>query len=389
MRRRFSIELSSRYRINHLESTLSLAAYHQEQGTDLIDVGPSRVPAQFGDLRGEYDAATEGAGLHDRSYRGLIKITGGDRAAWLHNLTTNDIKSIKLGCGLYSFSLNIKGRVLFDGNVLALPDALLLDVDCRWIGPAIEHLVKYIVMEDVQLADRSADFERLALVGPKASEVCERAGSVPSDEGIAQAEACGSLTLGESLRHAEVRIGDVACRVVRHDFAGPASLELIVPAPNALEVWEHLLHIGESAGLRPVGLDALQVLRVEAGLPWSLEDIDAKVLPAETRQIERAVSFTKGCYLGQEIVERMRSRGAPANLLVGLAFDGGEVCTGASLTHDGQTVGRVTSAVRSFKVDCRIGLGYVKSDLAESGTQLLAVGDDSETICQTCEIPFN
>ena len=373
-----------------------LAAYHQEQGTDLIDVGSARVPAHFGDVRAEYDAAAEGVGLHDRSYRSLIEITGGDRAAWLHNLTTNDIKSIKPGHGLYSFSLNIKGRVLFDGNVLALPDALLLDIDRRWLGPAIEHLGKYIVMEDAQLTDRSGDFARLALVGPRASEVCERAGSLPSDGGIAQApdlsgfhSACGSLTSGEPLHHAEVRIGDVACRVVRHDFAGPAALELIVPASNAIEVWQHLLNIGESIGLRPVGLDALQVLRVEAGLPWPLEDIDADVLPAETRQIERAVSFTKGCYLGQEIVERMRARGAPANLLVGLAFDGGEVCAGASLTHDGKPVGRVTSAAQSFKLDRPIGLGYVKSDFAESDTQLLEVGGDKDTTCQTCEIPFN
>ena len=150
-----------------------------------------------------------------------------------------------------------------------------------------------------------------------------------------------------------------------------------------------MLNIGESAGLRPVGLDALQVLRVETGLPWSLEDIDADVLPAETRQIERAVSFTKGCYLGQEIVERMRARGAPAKLLVGLAFDGGEACTDASLTHDGRPVGRVTSTAQSFKLDRRIGLGYVKSDLSGSGTRLLAVGGDKETTCQTCKIPFN
>ncbi len=368
---------------------MSLATDHREHGADLIDIGSARVPAQFGDVPAEYDAAAKGVGLHDRSYRGLIEITGGDRAAWLHNLTTNDIKSVKPGCGLYTFALNIKGRVLFDGNVLALPDALLLDIDRRWIGPAIEHLGKYIIMEDVQLADRSADFARLALVGPRASEVCERAGLLPSDGGVAQAQACGSLTAGESLHHAEVRIGDAACRVVRHDFAGPTALELIVPASNALEVWKHLLKIGQSIELTPVGLDALQILRVEAGLPWSLEDIDADVLPAETRQIDRGVSFTKGCYLGQEIVERMRARGAPANLLVGLSFAGGEVCAGASLTHNGQSVGRVTSAAQSFKLDRRIGLGYVKSDFAESDTRLLAVGGNSETTCQTCEIPFN
>ncbi len=367
---------------------MSLTAYHREQSAELIDVGPARVPAHFGNVRAEYDAATDEVGLHDRSYRGLIEITGGDRAGWLHNLTTNDIKSLTPGLGRYAFALNIKGRVLFDGNVLALPEALLLDIDRRWIGPAIEHFGKYIIMEDVQLADRSADFARLALVGPRASEVCERAGSSSSSESLARAEACGSLVSGEPLHHTEIQFGDVVCRVVRHDFAGPAALELIVPASNALEVWEHLLKIGESVGLTPVGLDALQVLRVEAGLPWSLEDIDANVLLPETRQIERAASFTKGCYLGQEIVERMRARGAPANLLVGLNFDG-TVAPGASLTHDGHSVGRVTSSVQSFKLDRHIGLGYVKSDLAESGVQLLAGDDGTKVPCRICDLPFN
>ena len=183
-----------------------------------------------------------------------------------------------------------------------------------------------------------------------------------------------------------MRIDDVECRIICHDFAGPGR-ELIVPAASAVQIWTYLLSAGESCGIRPVGLDAVQVLRTEAGVPWSLEDIDDGVLPAETSQVERAVSFQKGCYLGQEVVERIRALGAPARLLVGLTFDG-EVAPGATLTHEGKTVGRVTSAVNSFKLDRQIGLGYIKAAHADPGTSLLATGGEKETSCRTCEIPF-
>lgn len=348
---------------------MSLVGYYREQGTKLVALGPACVPAHFGDVPGEYAAASAGVGLHDRSYRGLIEITGADRAGWLHNLTTNEIANLPTGDGKYVFALNVKGRVLFDGNVLALPEALLLDIDRRWIAAAIEHMSKYIIMEDVQLADRSEEFRRLALVGPKTVDL-----SVSWRRGAADAMS--------PLQHDSTPIDGVECRVFRHDFAGPMACELIVPANDAVQVWEHLLRTGAPLGLAPVGLDALQVLRVEAGIPWSLEDVDGDVLPAETRQIERGVSFTKGCYLGQELVERLRALGAPAKLLVGLTFDGDGVHPGAKLTHDGQTVGRVTSAVHSFKLDRPIGMGYVKAALAKSGTELGTVAADTEVSAQ-------
>ena len=350
-----------------------MALYHEQQGAKMIEIGGVPVPAHFGEVRAEYDAAVEGVGLHDRGYRGLIEITGGDRAAWLHNLTTNEIKNLQSGEGKYGFALNVKGRVLFDANVLVLPESLFVDIDRRWIGSAIEHLSRYIIMEDVQLADRSDDLMRLALVGPKAIDSAATWGST-------NARAMSQL------HHDTVRINGIECRMIRHDFAGPMGLELIVPADRAVELWEHLIETGAPVDISPLGLDALQVLRVEAGMPWSLEDIDGEVLPAETRQLERGVSLQKGCYLGQEIVERLRARGAPAKLLVGLIFDGGHSAAGTILQHEGQPAGRVTSSVDSFKLNCRIGLGYVKSALAEQGQQLIATTDAP---CRICALPFS
>lgn len=341
----------------------------------MIEIGAVDVPANFGDVRAEHDAASTRVGLHDRGYRGQIEITGGDRAAWLHNLTTNEIKNLQPGEGKYVFALNVKGRVLFDGNVLVLPESLLVDIDRRWIESAVEHLSKYVIMEDVQIADRSNEFVRLALVGPKAIDIAATWGS-------------GNAEAMSQLHHEMIRIHEVECRMIRHDFAGQTAFELVVPADLAPEVWDHLIDTGKRVGISPTGLDALQVLRVEAGMPWSVQDIDGDVLPAETRQFERGVSFQKGCYLGQEIVERLRSRGSPANLLVGLVFDGGNIGGGAILQHEGQAVGRVTTAVHSHKLNRPIGLGYVKSALAEPDHQLQATGEAAEVACRTCALPF-
>lgn len=359
----------------------TLIRHHEQYGARFVEIDSVRVPAHFGDACDEYDACRNRVGLHDRNYRGLIEITGRDRAAWLSNLVTNEIKSLAPGRGNYLFALNVKGRILFDANVLVLPDALWLDLDRRRIPAALTHLEKYIIMEDVQLADRSDDFARLALIGDTA-----RATAVSA---VLQTCATSSpaLDLRElaQLQHAAVQIGSANCRLLRHDFCGLPAFELIVPAEKSLSIWRH---VASGASPQPVGLDAVQILRVEAGLPWSVQDIDEEVLPAETRQLDRAVSFTKGCYLGQEVVERMRAHHVVAKLLVGLSFDDSSVAPGSTLLHDGQPVGRVTSVVNSIKLGRLIGLGYIKSALAVPGTSLTAASAARTLPCFIHELPL-
>lgn len=320
-----------------------------------------RMPQYFGDFDAEYAAASAGAGLYPAVDRGLIEVRGKDRAAWLHNLTTNTVKTLQPGDGNYTFAINVKGRILMDFNVLVLGDALWLDIDRRLIAKAMGHFDRYTIMEDAQCRDRSADYARLALVGPRAFEIADALG-------VSNARVMPALASVPVPLAGKHRLG------VRHDFAGVFGMELYVETADAAACWNRLLEIGRPVGLRPVGWTAVDTLRIEAGIPVYGPDIDEEILPAETGQIERGISYVKGCYLGQEVVERMRSRGALARKLMGVRFAPvagvQPLLAPGPLQAGGMEAGRLTSARRSRAMDAWIGLAYVRSAQAKPGSRV-------------------
>ncbi len=348
----------------------------QSGATVTLDLGRPLV-GSYGDLHAEYHALADGVALVDRTYRGLLEVTGTDRAVWLHNLTTNDVKTLSPGEGCYTFALNVQGRILFDLNVCMREGSIWIDLDRRHLSLGRTHLEKYIIMEDVNIADRSDDFVRLALVGGGA-------GAFLADLGAAHAATMPRLGT------TEMKWRDRLIPVIRDDFCGPFAVELLVPAEAAVEFWCSLTEASQSARAVPAGHDAVEVHRIEAGIPWPFHEITDEYLPAETGQFERAASFTKGCYLGQEVVERMRSRGKVARQLVGLALDTDAVPpAGAKLTTDqNEPVGRVTSACRSIARDGVIGLGYVKTASSGAGTSLRAEWEDHSARAVVTDLPF-
>lgn len=335
-----------------LDSALSAA------GGRWVDTGEDRIIADYGDPRAEYDTALNGVGIYDARRRGLIEVTGNDRASWLHNLVTNVVKTLQPGDGNYAFATNAKGRILFDCNILIRPDAIWLDIDRRLIAKVLAHLERYLITEDVHLANRSDEFCRIALLGPGVTEVATMLGAAHANN----LPSLGSIA---------VLLADKPRLTVRHDFAGVRGLEFFVEQADAVACRQELLEIGQPI-IKPVGHAAVEVLRIEAGIPVYGQDIDEEVLPAETQQIERGISFVKGCYLGQEIVERMRSRQVLARTLVGFRLARGTIGirSGIGLSADGANVGRLTSACESYAVGGGIGLGYVKTSHAAPGTHL-------------------
>ena len=330
----------------------------------------------YGDLAREYQALEEGPALVDRSYRGLLEITGRDRIGWLHNLTTNDVKSLAPGQGRYAFALNRQGRILFDLNILARQEVVQIDIDRRWVSMAQAHFEKYVIMEDVHIVDRSAEFVRLGWGGAMAGAVLAQ-WSAPDVHKV------------PSLGTFQVVWNGLSMPAMRHDFCGTLAVEILVPAARAVEFWYRWSDPGGSLRAVPVGDDAVQVRRIEAGIPWPFHEMTDEYLPAETGQLDRAVSFTKGCYLGQEIVGRMRSRGAIARRLVGLHVEGDSVPPpGASLTHDGKPVGQLTSACRSLATGRVIGLGYVKTQFTDPGNSLTLAYKDTQLPALVAELPF-
>jgi folate-binding protein YgfZ len=311
------------------------------------------------ETRADYQTAVNAGALYVREDRGLVEVTGADRATWLNNLVTNEVSRLSPGEGNYAFAANAKGRTVFDLDVLVLEDRLWLDVDRRWVPRALGHLQHYVIAEDVKLADWSAKSQRVAVLGPKAGDVVRRIGF-------------GELEPMGQLQHVGRRRAETETRMVRHDFTGLPTAEFIVVGRQAEEAARELTSAAEEIGLKRIGAPAVEVLRIEAGIPNSVDDIGEEVLPPETGQVERGISHQKGCYLGQEIIERMRAHGAPARELVGARFDGDAVVAPLSILRTGeQEVGQSRSCCCSERLQAILALAYVKTAYSNVGTALV------------------
>jgi len=332
---------------------------------------------RFSSVDQEYRVLGETVGIVDRCERALLVITGADRATWLHNLTTNQVKNLGPGEGNYAFALNVQGRILFDLNMLVRDDAIWVDLDRAFLDVARKHFDKYTITEDVTVTNRTDEVGRFGVVGPAASALLAGIGAGP-------VEAMASL--GTST----VDWSDVRLTIVRHDFCGLLGVEVIADAPVAVALWNHLCSSDQAPAATPVGRDAVDVRRIESGIPWPPHEINDDVLPAETGQFERAVNFQKGCYLGQEVVERMRSRGVVARRLCGVTVDADtQPEPGSELTNEaGQVVGKLTSVCRSAGVGGVVGLAYVRTGSDAPGTRLTLTSGGSTVPATTTGFPL-
>lgn len=320
--------------------------------------------AHFGNSAGEYEAARTGAALFERSDRGRIVVTGRDRKAWLHNLITNAVTTLDDYQGNYAFAVNVQGRILFDLNVLTLLDALWLDIDTAARAAALAHFDRHLFTEDVKPSDATAGDARLGCSGPRTGDLARKLGA--ANFAALPALACVLLGSGEML--------------VRHDFTGQPGFELFVPRAAGPACWDRLVELGA----RPAGLDALDALRAEAGIPWLGRDLDETVLPPETGQAARGLSYQKGCYLGQEVMERMRAHGALARRLARLRIeDGADVSVPADLVQSGVRVGRITSLVRHPAKRCWVGLGYLRTTVTDLAG--IVAGAPPRAVCVVCQ----
>jgi len=321
--------------------------------------GAAGLVEQYADFESEYAALGSGVAIVDRADRGILEVSGKDRSNWLHNLTTNVVKTLAPGDGKYAFATIVQGRILFDLNVIVRPDNLRLDIARCFFKEAKAHFDKYIIMEDVSLRDCGDAFVLFGVAGDRASEVA-------TTLGVSQ------MTAMADLGNVEVELNGVSCLFVRNNFCGTAGFDLHVPADAAADVWSAMTDPDGRFRATPAGQQAIEVRRVEAGIPRSGVEITSEYLPAETMQFDRAVSYQKGCYLGQEVIERMRTREKVARRLVRLETAGDVVANcGDVIVHDDSKVGSVTSAVKSIATRRPLALGYVKSAVSDPGTKVV------------------
>ena len=298
-----------------------------------------------------YEALRSGAAWFDLSSRGKIIATGEDRARLLHAMTTSQVQELKPGEGCYAFFLNPQGRILADVNLFCRADDFLLDVEPEARERLYQHLDKYIIADDVTLEDATERMATLALEGPEAMAVAARAGTpVP--------EKPWTHTLWNGVMTANV------------SFTGAPGLRFFAPAAEKPQLVERF----EGAGAKQASAEAARTVRLEHFQPRYGEDIFDTTLSQETQQAH-ALSFTKGCYIGQEIVERVRSRGLVHRLLVGVEIDASEVPEpDTHLVHGDENVGKMTSAALSPALGKVVGMAYVRRELAEPGTALTVNG---------------
>jgi aminomethyltransferase len=285
-----------------------------------------------------YEALRNGAAWMDLSARGKIKLTGEDRARLLHAMTTNHIQQLTPGSGCYAFFLNDKGRVLADANVLCRPDYFLLDVEPETRQPLYQHLDRFIIADDVTLEDATDTIATIALEGPRAAEVLERAGAPSPDAEYS------TVQWGESI-------------VARLNSTGSPGFFVFVPVAEKAALISRL----KAAGAEPADAEAARVVRLEHGKPRFSEDISDRFLAQEANQ-PQALHFNKGCYLGQEIVERVRSRGQIHRVLKPLVLDIREPpAPGTKLELNGTGAAEITSAAYSPALGKVVALAYVRT----------------------------
>jgi folate-binding protein YgfZ len=296
-----------------------------------------------------YRALREGAALLDLAGRGKIAVHGEDRARLLHALCTNQIEELALGGGCYAFFLNAQGRILGDANVFRMSDHFLLDTEPELASKLYGHIDRYIIADDVTLEDLTGSLSTIGLEGPRASDILIAAGA-PVPEAA----------------YAHVPWGERT--VARANTTGAGGFLLFVPVTEK----DGAIRTLEAAGAVPADAEAARVVRVENRVPRYGEDITETSLPQETRR-DDALNFNKGCYLGQEIVERIRSRGHVNRFVVGLEVEGDQPPpAGAAVLAGGNETGQITSSVFSPASGKTVALGYVRASDARPGT-LLAI----------------
>ncbi len=311
----------------------------------------------------QYDALTTGVGISQLPRRTIIDVTGADRTQILQSFTTNDIKQLTPGRGCEAFVTNPQGKTLGHVLIFCDTDKYVLDSTADQAAPLIGHFERYVITEDVQFSDRTAEFSDLLVAGPKSETILNSVAGVKPPTGL--------------LAHLPPTFEGRAVTIRRVDYAGPIAWFVQMPIGDAAAV----IAVLSAAGAVRCDAAAVEAARLEAGVPLFGIDITPENLPQEVARDDRAISFTKGCYLGQETVARIDAVGHVNRLLVGLKFSGEEPpSSGLELLAGDQQAGHVTSAAWSPHLSAPLALGYVRRVHSKPGTQLSSAMGPAEVV---------
>jgi folate-binding protein YgfZ len=359
--------------------SLSLHELHHGLGARFVELNGVEVVADYGDALGEHAALRQTAGVIDLSFRSRICLVGADRIRFLHGQVTNDVKKLRAGEGCYATITTAKGKMESDLNIFNLPDELLLDFEPGLTEKISARLEKYIVADDVQIVDAAPHYGLLSVQGAKAENAVRRL------DMFAEIPVKPLATFKIS----DATLGEIY--IANNPRLGAGGFDLFVPNNSLGAVADKLIAAAKQIGGRAIGWTAFETARIEAGVPRFGADMDETSIPLECGIESRAITYTKGCYVGQEVINRIHSVGHVNRELRGLRLaDELKIlpARGDKLFFSGKEVGHVTSVVKSPTLNSSIALGYVRREANQIGNELVLQMAAGESPAKIIELPF-
>jgi aminomethyltransferase len=347
---------------------------HERLSAEMKEEGEWLLPASYGDPAAEYGAVRDGdgAGLVDLSSRGRIEVAGSEAVQFLNGLITNDVKALEEGAWMRAAFPSVQGRLIAEARVLRLAvDRFLFDTEAASRAPVLKTLERFTLAGDFRVADLTGEIALLSVQGAQAASVI--------------AETLGQdAARVERGRISSAKRHDQPLHVIRATMTAEDGFDLFVKASGGASIWDALT----AKGARPIGFDALEVLRIEAGVARYGVDVDETNVVLEA-VADDAVSFTKGCYIGQEIIARIHWRGHVAKKLTGIVFDEPVDAKRDDKIRamDGKEIGRLTSVAFSPRLARTVALGYVKYDYLAPGTKVRVLSGESEFTAIVSDLP--
>ena len=350
---------------------------HHELQACLTTLDDWQLPLHYGDPKAEYRALRHGFGLIDLSNRGLIRVEGRDRQRFLNAMLSNNTDDLEPGQGCYATFLNPKGHMVTDLVVYAEEASYLLEVEPHIVATFLEAIDFFVISEDVAFTVETGKWAAVGVQGPNASDALVAASGQESLRSLAPygSQAC--------------RIADHDVWIARRSYTREPGYLLLADPAAAETVWTTIRQQGEAYGGCAVGLAALDTLRIESGTPRFGIDMTEATIPIEAN-LQDAISYTKGCYVGQEVIARIDARGHVNRQLVGLLLgDAGLPDAGARIYSPQREVGWITSATQSPAMSQTIALGYVRREALEPGTALQVRTDAGDVPAMVSALPFS
>jgi folate-binding protein YgfZ len=358
---------------------LPLHGFHVASNARFTRVNGSEVVEQYGDPLAEHAALQNAAGIIDLSCRSRLCLTGADRVRFLNGQVTNNLKDLRVGQGCYAALVTAKARLETDLNIHVLQNELLLDFEPGLTEKISQRLEKYVIADDVQVVDVAPHYGLLSIQGPRSAVLIQRLGltlEIPADP--FRFAAVNDPAIGEVYLMNQPRFGQ-------------PGFDLFVPTPALAALMEKLASAAGDAGGRLCGWQACEMARIEAGIPRFGQDMDETNLAPEAGLESRAISYSKGCYIGQEVISRIRTYGQVAKALRGLrlADDLKQLpVKGDKLFHNGKECGYITSTLASPTLRANIALGYVRKEANEIGSDLTLQTAEGASPAKIVPFPF-